>query len=317
MNEQKEQERKLDFFPNLLLALEKRQKKIIRAFKKKHKRVLAWVQKKGYSLPQIKTKTAKVLATGAFGASLFLGAAAPITSLSIPQIEQHAQLEKALSFEEKEAMRLQLLSYLGKVGAKRKINESLIVDLISNITKMPIAASLEGQKLPKIIGRIGGEQHLRRFPQESLSYHLAQKSDWDKYRWAGMAPALGAWGYFSDSKNSLDSDLAQKEKYYLAVQTFAIPGWEKNWLVWKDWWKFRKMLVYNPANGKSVVAVVADSGPATYTGKDFGGSPEVMEALGLAGGPRQGEVIILFLDDPQDQIPLGVPEGGGYEASYA
>ncbi|OGD85762.1 hypothetical protein A2Z23_02605 [Candidatus Curtissbacteria bacterium RBG_16_39_7] len=317
MSEQKEQERKLDFFPKLLLALEKRHKKILKAVKKRHKKILAWAQKKGYSINQIKAKSTKVLVTGVFGASLFLTAAAPITSMSVPQIEQHTQLGKALSFEEKEAMHLQLLSYLGKSPGKKKISENLVADLISGITGMPAVASFEGQKLPKVIGRIGGEQHLRRFPQEPLSYHLAQKSDWDKYYWAGMAPALGAWGYFSDNKNSLTSDLVEKEKYYLAVQTFAIPDWDKNWLTLKDWWKFRKMLVYNPANGKSVVAVVADSGPATYTGKIFGGSPEVMEALGLAGGPRAGEVIILFLNDPQDQIPLGVQEGGGYEVSHA
>jgi hypothetical protein len=317
MNEQKEQERKLDFFERLLLALEKRQKKIVRAFKKKHKKILAWVQDRGYSLDQIERKVAKMVATGAFGASLFLGAAAPITAMSVPQIEEHAQLEKLLGFEERQALRLQFLSYLNQIKGKKKINENLAASLLAKITGMPVRASLDGHKLPKIIGRIGGEQHLRRFPGENLAYHLAQKSDWDKYHLAGMAPHLGAWGYFVDSKKLLTSDLTQKEKYYLAVQTFAIPGWDKNWLVWKDWWKFRKMLVYNPENGKSVVAAVADSGPAVYTGKDFGGSPEVMEALGLGEGPRQDEVIILFLDDPQDLIPLGIQEGGGYEISHA
>jgi len=317
MSEQKEQEIRSDLFESIILALEKRRKKIVRDLRKKHKKILVWAQNKGYSTSKIKNKTAKILATGAFGATLFLGAIAPVTSLSVPQIEQQTQLAKSLSMEEKEAMRLQLVSYLGKAVAKRRVDENLIANLIANITELPVTANLEGQKLPSVVGVIGGEQHLRRFPQESLTNHLSQKSDWDKYHQAGMAPHLGAWGYFAESEDSLNPDLAQKEKYYLAVQTFAIPDWEKNWLSLKDWWKFRKMLVYNPANGKSVVAVVADSGPAVYTGKDFGGSPEVMEALGLSEGLRKGEVIVLFLDDPQDRIPLGVPKGGEYEASYA
>jgi len=317
MSEQREQEQKKDLFESLLLILEKRQKRIIRNFKKRHKKILIWAKSKGYSFAKIKGKTTRILATGVFGASLFFGVLAPVTSLSMPQIEQTVQFERSLSFKKSEDLRLQLLSYLDKARTKKKINEGLIVNLISDITKMPVTASLDGQKLPNIVGLIGGEQHLPRFPQESLSQHLTQKSDWDKYHWAGMAPHLGAWGYFAESEDSLTNDLIQKEKYYLAVQTFAIPGWEKNWLTLKEWWKFRKMLVYNPANGRAVVAVVADAGPARYTGKDFGGSPEVMEALGLAEGSRQGKVIILFLDDPQDQIPLGVPRGGEYEVSFA
>lgn len=317
MSEQKEQELKKDFFETLLLAIEKRQKRIVRTFRKKHKQILAWARSKSYTLANIKVKTHKVLVAGVFGAGIFLGTAAPITAMSLPQIEEHLQLEKKLSFEEKEAIHLQLRFYLDQFKKEKKANENLVAYFIAKITGLPTVATLDGQRVPTIVGKIGGEQHLPRFPGESLSYHLAQKTDWDKYNWAGMAPHFGAWGYFADSKSLLTLDLAQKEKYYLAIQTFAIPAWEKNWPTLKEWWKFRKMLVYNPENGKWVVAVVADSGPAYYTGKDFGGSPEVMEALGLAEGSRQGEVIVLFLDDPQDKIPLGPQEGGEYEVSRA
>ena len=39
--------------------------------------------------------------------------------------------------------------------------------------------------------------------------------------------------------------------------------------------------------------------------KHLGGSPEVMQELGLAGGPRKGAVLYFFIDDPEDKIPLG------------
>ena len=57
--------------------------------------------------------------------------------------------------------------------------------------------------------------------------------------------------------------------------------------------------------GKSVVTDLADSGPAQWTGKQFGASPEAMKALDLHKGPRKGLVIFLFVDDPQNKIPLG------------
>jgi hypothetical protein len=56
-----------------------------------------------------------------------------------------------------------------------------------------------------------------------------------------------------------------------------------------------------------VVAAIADSGPAAFTGKQFGGSPEVMEYL---GGVRykKGPVIVFFVDDPDNKVPLGPVE---------
>ena len=60
-------------------------------------------------------------------------------------------------------------------------------------------------------------------------------------------------------------------------------------------------------NGNAVVAAIADAGPAAWTGKHFGGSPEVMDYL---GGPRykKGPVILFFVDDPESKVPLGPVE---------
>ncbi|MBI2008442.1 hypothetical protein HYS82_02190, partial [Candidatus Amesbacteria bacterium] len=72
-----------------------------------------------------------------------------------------------------------------------------------------------------------------------------------------------------------------------------------------DWYKYRKVVVVNSANGKTVIAVVADSGPAAWTGKHFGGSPEVMADLKLNVGKQKGPVIMFFVDDPENKVPLG------------
>ena len=54
-----------------------------------------------------------------------------------------------------------------------------------------------------------------------------------------------------------------------------------------------------------MVAVLGDSGPAPWTGKQFGGSPEVMAALGFLPRETKGKVVVLYLDDPGNSIPLG------------
>jgi hypothetical protein len=125
------------------------------------------------------------------------------------------------------------------------------------------------------------------------------------YYASGTAPLTGAWGYFASSKDRLTPELAQKERYYAVVQTFLLPDWNRNWTNLKEWYKFRKVIIVNTVTYQACIADIADSGPSVWTGKVFGGSPEVMEAVGLANGPRKGPVVILFVDDPENKIPLG------------
>ena len=53
------------------------------------------------------------------------------------------------------------------------------------------------------------------------------------------------------------------------------------------------------------MAVIGDSGPAAWTGKHFGGSPEVMAYLELNRGKQKGAVILFFVDDQNNKVPLG------------
>ena len=65
------------------------------------------------------------------------------------------------------------------------------------------------------------------------------------------------------------------------------------------------MLVVNPENGKAVVAVIGDAGPAEWTGKHLGGSPEVMKYLERVDGSLRGPVLYFFIDEPNNNVPLG------------
>lgn len=184
-------------------------------------------------------------------------------------------------------------------------DESEITEILSRNFDLKVMVSLDNIRLNRNYGLIGGEQHLYRYPGDNLYAHAQNTLDWAKYGSAGIAPNLGAWGYFTPSKEDFVDIDKQREKYYLAIQTFLAPGFAENVAKFRDFFKYRKMLVVNSKTGQSVVAVIGDAGPAEWTGKHLGGSPEVMDALGLAEGPRKGPVLYFFIDDPENKVPLG------------
>jgi hypothetical protein len=179
--------------------------------------------------------------------------------------------------------------------------EEQIRELLHQIYGIRAVAELEGNRLNRSYGLIGAEQHLPRYPGDSVGQH-------DAVQQSGITPGKGAWGYFAYSRDQLTADLIAKEKYYVAVQTLYLPDWSTRLAYLRDWYKYRKVAVINPQNGKLVIAVIADSGPAAWTGKHFGGSPEVMDYLQMKDGKQRGSVILFFIDDPADQIPLGPME---------
>lgn len=183
--------------------------------------------------------------------------------------------------------------------------EIKVQSILSDYLGVNAKAELEGIKLNRTYGVIGGEQHLYRYPGDNLYKHAETAADSAMYIPAGIAPGLGAWGYWAPSETAFTDADKQQERYYLAVQTFLVPGYAENVKKYSTFFKHRKMVVVNPKTGQSVVAVIGDAGPAEWTGKHLGGSPEVMEGVGLAGGPRKGPVLYFFLDDPQNKIPLG------------
>lgn len=183
--------------------------------------------------------------------------------------------------------------------------ELIITKVLSENFDFKVLAEINGIRLPRNYGLIGGEQHLYRYPGDNLFAHAENAIDYAKYGASGIAPSLGAWGYFATSKEDFKEVDKLKERYYLAIQTFLVPGYVENTGKFRNFFKFRKMLAVNPKTGQAVVAVIGDSGPADWTGKHLGGSPEVMDILGLAEGPRKGAVLYFFIDDPKDEIPLG------------
>lgn len=182
--------------------------------------------------------------------------------------------------------------------------EQDIAGLLTDWFGFKVAPSLGERRLNRSYGMIGGEQHLYRYPGDSVEAHARDAQDWAMYGKSGIAPGLGAWGYFAPSKAAFDKEAEERERWYVAVPTFLSPGFSERVGEYRDFYKYRKMLVVNPKTGQAVVVDIGDAGPAEWTGKHLGGSPEVMHELGLASGPRKGAVLYYFIEDGQD-VPLG------------
>lgn len=241
----------------------------------------------------------KLLASaGLTGILLLTGSSQKLQALPEKAPEQRLPLG-LITKEEIEKLLKKLLKKSLPATARVLTNseEQALSDLIQSTLGIKAVVQLDGNRLNHQIGLMGLEQYLKRFPGDDLSDR--------NFKQAGMASGKGAWGYFAPSKNLLTANLAQKEKYYLAVQTLYLPDWQTRLGELYRWYQYRKVLVINPDNGSAVVAVIADAGPAKWTGKQFGGSPQVMFDLGFYPRRTKGKVIVLFVDDPQDKIPLG------------
>ncbi len=273
-------------------------KKLRKKLYQKHQEAFLWLNDKFPAKEQ--------LASGAIGAlmlssvlstSTVLGVIAdtPSEKPVVAQIDRTAELLGELTPTLPQNMRL--------LNADEEVKMSQI---LSQYFGMDVKADIGGLRLNRTYGVIGAEQHLVRFPGDGMAGHIDMNDPNYKLLYSsGMAPGRGAWGYFAKYSADLNQDAIEREKWYIAVQTFAAPDYNGRLSDYRDFFKWRKMLVVNTETGQAVVCDIADSGPAVWTGKHLGGSPEVMQSLGFAKGPRKGDVLYFFINDASDKIPLG------------
>lgn len=280
--------------------LVKLRNKAIDNLQTKHSHATVYLQKAQFLLPSIRENSAKLLAGAALASSMFLGAGHQDTKpLLARTAEERIKFGLASSDEVKKLLAEKINSLLpGDIGKITGDSSDKIRQLLKEVLGLVALPNLEGKELNYAYGWMGYEQHLQRYPGDTLGEH-------DEELQAGIAPGLGAWGYFSPSKDQFDNDKYLMEKYYVAVQTLYLPDWYQNTKELSTWYKHRKVIVINPIDGTACVAVVGDAGPANWTGKQFGGSPELMKELNLHLGPRKGKVLLLFVDDANNEVPLG------------
>lgn len=268
-----------------------------RKFNEKHKETVAFLIDRIPAKDKIATSAASlILLTSSLGPTAAL-AQITKTPPAIHEINHAERLEALLK-----DLKTVIPSEMRPLTSDEEASASAI---LSKNFDMNITSDIKGLRLNRTYGMIGAEQHLMRYPGDTMYGHFDSDSESQNFYSSGMAPGRGAWGYFANSKDEMTVEDAQREKWYIAVQTFLAPDYNMRVNEYRDFFKYRKMLVVNPTTGQAIVCDIADAGPAVFTGKHLGGSPEVMQYLGLHEGPRKGAVLYFFIDDPNDTIPLG------------
>jgi hypothetical protein len=273
-------------------------------FHSNHTKASAWFKKKSFDVDQLRTTSQQLLA-----AATIMGGVAlhqPVDVMLQQQLEQSQNTQNddskalaELSLEEHQAILNKMRDFAQRPPGHLQEQEELYLEQqLADMLGFSVAAELDGHRLNHTIGIMGGEQHLKRFPGDTLDQH-------DAFHEAGMAPNRGSFGWFTEN-GVLTEKAIQREKYYFAVQTLYLPDWNSNHQNLKPWYKFRKMIAINPAEELAVVGVVGDAGPAKWVNKQFGGSPEIIREAKIWSSNSRGRVILFFVDDPDDTIPLGV-----------
>jgi len=266
------------------------------SFAEKYPHANKFFSDRGIDLGKIRKHSARIITTGALTGTLLLSPTPVFKGLpTLAEIVKNVTglASDGTSIPKQQALLDSLRQILPqKMGPLDRSQEKTLEQVFSQTVGVKVRATLEGEHLNTTYGYIGAEQHLARFPGDTMVGHPKIPENDE-----GMAPGLGAWGYVP----------AENEKWYAVVQTLYLPDWSTRQPYLQKWYKYRKVLIVNTMNGNVVIADIADSGPAAWTGKHFGGSPEVMDYLG-GSRYKKGPVVVFFVDDPKNEVPLGPVE---------
>lgn len=287
-----------------LQALQAFSTKIKQRFHAQHDHAQTWFQDRALQVSDFRTLSQQALAAASLAGTIALNSQGSVNhKVWADMLDQDDETNKEIAAQltgEEFDLVLQKLQAAVTIppGHLPQEDELYLEQQLSDILGFEVSAELEGNRLNHSIGIMGGEQHLRRYANDSLEQH-------DAFQESGIAPNRGAFGWFTEN-GELTEKAIQREKYYFAVQTLYLPDWNTNHKHLKEWYKFRKMIVINPAEKVAVVGVIGDAGPAAWVKKQFGGSPEVIREGKIWSPTSKGKVILFFVNDPNDSIPLGV-----------
>ncbi len=164
-----------------------------RRFSEKYPHAEKFFQERGLEVGKLRQHSAKIIGAGALTGSLLLSQAGDVKNLPAPSeiVEKMKEQTKAQASELPQKLLIDSLSNIlpEKRRALTRDEEKKIEQLFDNIVGVKTRATLEGEHLNTTFGLIGAEQHLRRYPGDSLSFHGAGDAHQGGSAAAGRMPA--------------------------------------------------------------------------------------------------------------------------------
>ena len=212
-------------------------------FSEKYPHVEKFFADRGVSLSKIREHSARVITSSALAGTLLF--APPMAPKGLPPIAQIIKNIGDIKNPETQPGQETLIDKIKsvlpeKIGPLDRSTEKSLEQVFKNSVGVDARATLEGEHLNSTYGYIGAEQHLMRYPGDTIATHpkLPEKDE-------GMAPGRGAWGYFAPSYNQMTKQDIENEKWYAVVQTLYLPDWSSRQPYLRDWYKYRKVLIVN------------------------------------------------------------------------
>ncbi len=216
----------------------------------------------------------------------------------VPKKTGEKPLESKISFEEYTVIFEKLSDLLSlPAGQLEDQSELYLEQQLSDLLGFDVTAELDEHRLNHSTGIMGSNAHLKRSPNDELKNHLNLPE-------AGISKSRSAFGWFVNH-GEITVEAEEFEKYYFSVQLYQLEDWTSSHRDIKSWYKFRKMILINPAEKVAVVGVVGDIDHKNQFKEQFGGSPEVIRKGKVWSPKSQGKVLLMFVDDPKNEVPLG------------
>ncbi|MBU0974347.1 hypothetical protein KKD03_01450 [Patescibacteria group bacterium] len=208
------------------------------------------------------------------------------------------QLESKISAEEFNSIFEKLNNLLSlPAGQLENQSELYLEQQLSDLLGFDIVAELDEHRLNHSTGIMSSEAHLKRSPNDKLTNHINLLE-------AGLDKSRSAFGWFVNH-GDITQEAEDFEKYYFSLQLYQLQDWNINYKDLKSWYKFRKMVVINPAERIAVVGVVGNIDRKNQFQQQFGASPEIIIKGRIWSPKSKGKVLLMFVDDPKNEVPLG------------
>ncbi len=200
--------------------LQKEVAELKQKFQQKYTQSYQWLEKKFSNPQELNQFTQQLIAAITLASQLAVHQpveAQVRKNLEFLQQDQEKDLLDQITEQELEEIIQKMISYVNmEPGHLPREDELYLEQQLTDLLGFSVAAELEDQRLNHSVGIMGGEQHLKRYPGDTLQQH-------DAYQEAGMAPQRGAYGWFTED-GELTEQAIMREKYYFAVQTMYLPN---------------------------------------------------------------------------------------------
>jgi hypothetical protein len=167
---------------------------------------------------------------------------------------------------------------------------------LADIVGFEIARNLAGYELPNLRVRMAAALHAP--TTQNIPAGVAQDL-WPE------VPVAAHRSWYAPPPNLSPQQWQLANRYQISLPLHTLSEWQNNPSTTSQWFAWRKILVVNPLEQIALVTVVGDIYRQPLTQFQAAASPAIVREGRVWSFQTQGIVLMLFIHDPTDSVPLG------------